>query len=344
MNQEEPDKSILYLANIRLESMPDVSAIQKKQIHLENNNISVLYSEYLPPCCETLNASTNNLHSDGLPFFWPPSLKHLSLGYNFIQDTDGIRWPEDLKTLELNNNPLRSWPEGLPETIERLQLSKTDLVDVEPLPRNLKYFFANSSRIRQLPTALPDSLEVLFVNSNFLRSSRLPQHWGHGLKQLSLSRNHLKQFPTGLPDTLEVLILEDNDLTEVPTGLSTNLRILFLKGNKLRKVAIDNRRKPIDLVDLTDNELVESTSDYQEKNRISWATNITESRNWNEQRHQIAAIKLRRVWRSYRLRSRLRTWRKTSIVKKELQQTSMHPSRAGRFENISTDWAWGWGC
>lgn len=343
MNVSE-NESALFLGHSRLESMPDLAEINKKTIHLENNTIRVIYSEYLPQVCETLHASFNRIHSDGLPFSWPPNLKNLFLAYNYIQDTDGIAWPEGLKTLDLMNNPLQVWPEDLPDTLERLFLSKTDIADVEPLPRNLKLFLANTARIRQLPTVLPDSLEVLFANSNFLRSSRLPQHWGNGLKQLSLSRNHLKQFPTDLPDSLEVLILENNEISEVPKGLPTSLRILFLKGNKICKVAVEKRKTAIQLVDLTDNELVESISDYQEKNKISWGKFITESQNWNDLKHQEAARRIRKIWRCYRLRRRLRTWRKTSIVKEELQQTSMHPCRAGQFENISTEWAWGWGC
>lgn len=337
-----PSCSILHLADSDLSTMPDVSWSTAAKLQLENNDIRVLFSEYLPVGIKTLHAGFNRIHTDGLPFEWPASLENIHLDHNSIHDTDGIRWPESLQQLSLHSNPLQYWPPALPENLKVLSLSKTDLREVESLPQGLKQLFIRCARVRQLPTSLPEGLEILIASNNFLRSSRLPQHWGCSLQQLNLSRNSLTSFPKGLPDTLKILWLDENKITELPSDLPTNLTILFLRKNNLRKVAIEKRTKPLSWVCLDDNELTESVNDYQVRQKIQWAHSIFESENWTTPNHHDAQKKICLLWRRYRLRKRVRTLRKTSIVREELQQVSMHPCRAGRFENISNEW--GWGC
>lgn len=334
----------LHLSHSNLDFMPDLSNQDKQTINLENNRISTIFSEYLPHTILKLLLGYNKIHSDGLPFEWPGRLESISLDHNYLQDSDGVRWPEGLKNLNLDSNPLKYWPEMLPSSLERLSMNRTDIRIVEPLPENLKQFHARSSRITQLPTSLPDRLEMLILGDNLLRSSRLPQHWGLNLKQLNLSGNSLKYFPQGLPDTLKVLWLDDNKITEIPNGLPANLAIFFIRRNKIRKIGYEKRVKPIGCLFVEDNELTESVSDYQDKTGNTYAIEVHDVDNWNKVNHSLAANRIRKIWRSYKIRSRLRSWRKTAIVKQELQEVSMHPSRAGRFENISEGWQDHWGC
>ncbi len=322
--------------------MPDLSWSRSTELHIENNDIRVIFSEYLPLVIQILEAGGNRIHNDGIPFDWPESLESIALDYNSITDTEGIRWPAGLKKLYLHSNPLKTWPPALPDGLQVLSLNKTDICDVMPLPLGLKQFFIRGARVRQLPPCLPDSLEVIIAANTFLRSSRLPSYWGNSLKQVNLSKNSLTSFPKGLPDSVQVLCLDGNKITEIPAGLPENLRMLFVRKNKLRVITIEARANPLHLVAVDDNELTVSVRDYQKNTKVQWARSVTEGGNWNQEIHHAAQKTIRQKWRVYRLQKRLRTLKKTAIVREELQQVSMHPSRAGRFENISVDW--GWGC
>ncbi len=320
--------------------MPDLSQIQAQVLNLEKNRIHVLSSEFMPPTLKFLEASTNRIHSDGLPDQWPQGLEEIILEQNYLYDTDGIQWPANLKSLLLSQNPLHQWPAGLPESLERLEVNRTELAIIDPLPSLLRVFSANLSRIKSLPPCLPEGLRELYLNGNSIRLRSLPQHWGSSLQILDLDDNLLTKIPEGLPDSLTVLRLRKNMIAEIPSQLPPNLIILNVSQNRVRKIHIDTRRKPISHVFLVDNELTVSVSDYQIKNNLHWAKTIDEEGNWTHSYHKSATNTIRKAWRRYRLQKRLRTFRKTMIMKEELQQVSMHPCRAGRFEDIST----GWGC
>lgn len=336
--QAQGGSSIVYLNNCDLDYMPDLSETEKSVIFLSDNWITTLFDEYIPRSCSKFVASRNKIYSDGLPFEWPPRVEEIDLEHNYLFDTDGVRWPDGLKKLSLAANPLKVWPSMIPECLEYLNLEKTDIRTVDSLPASCKTFLASHCQIRQLPTALPDNLLFLNLSMNNLKLRGLPIHWGNSLKVLDLDDNRLAQFPEGLPDSLEVLKLRKNHIKLVPRKLPSNLTILALDRNCIRAVQIEKRRKPIDWVSLIDNELTESVRDYQERLHIEWAKHIEERHNWNEDFHKAASKKIRRVWRTYTLRRGLRNWRKTAILKDELLQASMHPDRAGRFENLSEHW------
>jgi hypothetical protein len=332
----------LFLEDAKFEFLPDLSSIHAGIINLNKNEINTIFIDYIPRICKVLLLDHNRIHSDGLPFEWHDGIRTISLAQNFLFDTDGVSWPICLENLNLSHNPLRVWPEGLPETLIVLNLSHTFLKRVEFLPQHLRVLNASSSEISQLPTAFPETLQIVDLHNNFLRNSRLPFDWGQNLQVLDLEKNSLIKIPEHLPNTLQILRLSNNRITEIPKDLPENLTTLLIDGNKIRKIHYEKRKKPIKLLSLNDNELTESVRDYQEKNKLTFAEQVREEENWNQPRHMQAAKKILTQWKLYRFRKCIRTIGKTRKVREELLQVSMHPCRAGHFEDISSDW--GWGC
>jgi Leucine-rich repeat (LRR) protein len=332
----------LFLEDGKFEFLPDLSNIQSQSINLNKNQISTIFIEYIPRICKVLLLERNRIHSDGLPFEWHVGIRTISLAENYLFDTEGVEWPICLENLNLSKNPLRAWPEGLPQGLHVLNLSHTFLKRVEFLPDHLQVLNISSSGVSQLPTALPQTLQILDLHTNYLRNSRLPFDWGESLRVLDLENNCLIKVPENLPDSLEVLRLSNNRILEIPKNLPANLKVLLLDGNKVRTVHYEKRKHPIQFLSLNDNELTESVRDYQEKHTLLFAEQVREENNWCQPHHTQAAQKIRRSWKLYKFRKCLRTLSKTLRVREELFQVSMHPCRAGRFENISSDW--GWGC
>lgn len=331
-----------YFENTNLYFMPDFSGTVYTGLNLNHNHLHSLCEDFIPRTCKVVLAGHNNLTADGLPTEWPEQVETISLDANSIRDTEETSWPVGLTALNLDGNPLQVWPNRLPDSLTSLNVSHTNIQKVDPLPRQLKRLEANSSKVKQLPTSLPDSLEFLFLYNNLLRNSRLPFAWGENLKILDLTRNALTKFPEHLPDSLETLYLDENKITEIPARLPTNLVTLVLESNLVRKITLEPRRKPLQVFSVANNQLTVSVRQLQREKGIDFALTIREIDNWYDPVFDESVKKIQKAWKVYRMKKPLKAFLKTSRVKGELQQVSMHPCRAGRFENISSEW--GWGC
>jgi hypothetical protein len=64
--------------------------------------------------------------------------------------------------LDLSNWNIETLPD-IPDSVEMLNISGTNITRIEKLPYNLKWLRRVSSTIRQLPTSLPDSLTYLHL-------------------------------------------------------------------------------------------------------------------------------------------------------------------------------------
>lgn len=331
-----------FFENANLKFLPDLSRRNYTNLNFNHNEIHAISSEYLPQTCKVFSISHNNLTSDGLPIEWPNPITKVSLAYNSIQTTEETEWPVGLKELNLESNPLRSWPERLPESLEILIVNCTKIETVEQLPSRFRRLDAFCCKIKQLPTSLPDSVEALFLYHNLLRNSRLPFVWGSNLRKLDLTRNALTKVPENLPDSLESLYLDQNKITEIPEDLPANLVLFVIESNRIRKVSLKPRRRPLEFFSVANNQLPISVQDLQEEKGILFSNCIREEGNWYGSEFENSAKKIQKFWNVYRIKKTLRVFLKTARLKEELQQVSMHPCRAGRYENISQEW--GWGC
>jgi Leucine-rich repeat (LRR) protein len=334
----------IYLDACDLSSQPDFSQVRAGCLTLAENSIHSVSDELLPRDVQLVDFSYNYIHDDGLPFQWPGTVEELYLTHNSICNyDDDTQWPAHLKVLCVSKNPLQKVPSALPESLEKLYVDRTHLRHIQTLPSNLKLLSVESSYLRSLPKELPHGLEKLFAERNFLHSTLLPRHWGFCLQILDLEKNKLTEFPKNLPSTLRVLRLNDNDITHIPSDLPESLLYLTIANNKVRCVDISKRKKPIEFVYLTNNQLTQSVQTEQEQKHIQWGTSIIEVSNWTNDSYRACAKTIQTNFRNFRLKKILRTWRKLAYVKQELQASAMHPSRAGHFENVSPEWG-RWGC
>jgi Leucine-rich repeat (LRR) protein len=331
----------ISLDKCNLTSQPDFSQIQAKALNLADNSIGVLSEQFLPQGVQVLDFSYNYIHDDGVPDWWPDTLQELYLTGNSIRNQDPAFWSaRNLKVLCLSKNPLQDLPH-LPFTLERLYVDKTQIKRTGLLPPHLKVFSAAGACLRSI--RIPRTIEQLFLQRNFLQSAQLPRDWGIHLEILNLEQNKLTHFPKGLPDSLRVLKLSYNDITSIPENLPEKLTFLAISNNKVRHVALTKRKTPIQCVYLTNNQLTIKLQDEQGKANIQWASSILEEDNWTTDEHSVFARTLQKAYRQYRLKKILRTWRRLARMREELQASSMHPSRAGQFEDVSPEWGH-WGC
>jgi Leucine-rich repeat (LRR) protein len=322
----------LDLTNSNLETFPHLSGFEYKKVNASSNSIMVLWDEHMPRGIEELNLDENRLGTDGLLIEWPNTIKSLSLAYNPYRLLDIVaRWPTALRVLNLSNTNLMEVPTNLPPALEVLNVSHTFIKRIGLLPEGLKELYVNSTELKFLPKRLPPSLEILHAANNSLRNGGLSLIWGSSLKFLDLNYNHLTQPPRRLPDTIEHLNLSGNYIRSISSEVNfpESLKVLHLGHNRIFELPtwlVDRHQlrftiqrnllvKPVDAV-----------------NCIIWISQLIGPS------FTSSAYIIQRGWRLYRMRRRLSAWRKNSVLRDELLALAMHPDRAGRYEDISSEW------
>jgi len=325
----------LDLSDSGLKSLPDLSALSVKRLDAKWNLISMLWEDTLPNHIEELNLESNLIINDGLLSEWPDTLRVINLSRNNLFSLDMvIHWPSNLRVLNLYKTFLTSIDcSKLPETLEELDVSFTDILTISTFPPNLKKFVAEHTAIRSLPNRCPDNLEkfVLIGTCTKVTKKTLPSYWGKSLKYLDLNSNGLLQIPNSLPDTLEYANFSSNSIREIPAieKFPPNLRMLHLGNNRIMKIPpwfLQRRQMKFTI----------------QNNSLTEIPNYTHCLYFFPQfvgeDYFLAAKKIQNCWRRKKIRPPMRTWRRTQIMKNELLALAMSPERAGRFEDISPEW------
>ena len=327
---------VAILSHCRLGSQPDLSETSIEELDFHANNIRVIHEEYLPRSCKSVDFGENNIAEDGLPFEWPDQIEKIFLYENSIYSADGIHWPSHLKYLDFYSNPLSEVPTPLPNSVEELILSKTNIKTIEKFPENLKELYMTQTNLFRLPACMPQTLLKAVFAENFLSLRGLPGNWGSCLQHLDLAHNRLTSFPTGLPDTLEVLILNHNQIQTIPETLPETLKQLNIANNRVQHIHYKRRAHPIDVVMIQNNQLVEKPSANSQ-----WAKVVLDDKNWNNTSHQISARLIQKHWRISRIFPRIRAWFKMAKYREELFMVSLHPDRILKTDDFSR---WHFGC
>ena len=117
---------------------------------------------------------------------------------NSTQPSDFINL-QQLRVLDFSGNKLTTVPEGLPQSLQTLFLSRNSIEftdrDTWKNLKNLKTLDMQNNRLRYVPSNLPEKLEVLILNNNMIvfSDSAAFAHLSQ-LSQASLGNNKYVKF------------------------------------------------------------------------------------------------------------------------------------------------------
>lgn len=162
------------------------------------------------------------------------SVTSLDLSDAQISDLTGIEAFENLETLRLDNNALRSLPDLSQMTaLRELSLAGNQLFRLPSLPSSLRELDLGANNLWDLgDLSRFSNLQVLKVNDNKLTSlsAHLPN-----LVELNCSGNDLLALPN-MPKSLQVLYADHNMLMRLPSFAANSLRILHASHNAINTI------------------------------------------------------------------------------------------------------------
>jgi len=241
-------------------------------------------------------------------------------------------WPAALRILDLSTTNLYGDLPALTNTIEILKIGSTYITGLSSLPTSLKELHASVTSISKLPRLLPEGLRILDVSKGALKNGGLPSRWPAALEEIKLQNNFLTDFPKNFPPALRILNLSHNRIQNFcrEENFPPALQILGMARNRIQRLPgwIVERR------------LTLTISDNCLTVKPEFPGCVEHYRQWYDLHHHRMAERVQRAWRRLRGRRILRIWRRSAALKEPLLATAMHPSRAGRFEDISEEWDW----
>lgn len=323
----------LNLEHTQLSNLSDISNKTIRILVLNKNYLRYIFPEFLPSTLEHLSLDQNDLHHLELSFPLP-YLKTLSLDKNDLKYMDINTGLPSLHTFSAKHN--RIWNTDFlsqMHSLKHLNLSQNNLKILQNLPRNLQTLSLKFNRIQMIQSRLPETLVELDLLGNSLRVGSLPLHWGNNLRLLNLGYNYLKEFPKRLPDTLEDIRLMNNQIEIIPAKLPANLKRMTLTGNKIRQLPSKTNVK-LEVLVASHNHL---TQDF-EKESLSWVTHFFEEENWNHLEHHTAQTILKRCWKRYLLKIRLRQIARSHRIYDELLMVALHPDHILQTDTFSPEW------
>ena len=323
----------LNLTDLYLTIFPSLSHLRIRALNLHANRIRLLWPDLMPQGLQELNLDMNDLGDDGLLQVWPNGIHTLILSNNPLRFLDSVeRWPDVLRVLDLSITNLYGDLTGLPNTIEILKIGSTYITSISGLPASLKELHASVTNISRIPRKLPEGLRVLDLSKGALKNGALPSRWPAGLEEIKLQNNFLTDFPKHFPPALRTLNLSHNRIQNFcrEENFPPALQILGLARNRIQFIPGWVSTKRLTLT-ISDNCLTV---------KPDFPGCVDHYRQWYDLHHHRMAERIQRAWRRRSARRILRIWRRSAALKEPLLATAMHPSRAGRFENISEEWEW----
>ncbi|ECC3877872.1 SPI-1 type III secretion system effector E3 ubiquitin transferase SlrP [Salmonella enterica subsp. indica] len=188
-----------------------------------------------------------------IPAYIPEQITTLILDNNELKSL-----PENLQgniqTLFARSNQLTSIPATLPDTIQKMELSINRITELpKRLPSALQSLDLFHNKISCLPEDLPEELRYLGVYDNSIRT--LPEYLPSGITHLNVQSNSLTALPETLPPGLKTLEAGENALTSLPASLPPQLQVLDVSKNQIT-VLPETLPPTITMLDVSCNQLI----------------------------------------------------------------------------------------
>ena len=208
--------------------LSNICNVPQNLTHLILNkcNLSIIDCAMLSPTIKLLNLSHNKiilitninpnideliLDSNELEYISDlPPIRRISIKSNKIKDTTMFK--DGTSELDLNNNCIEDI-EGLPNSIQMLDVARNPIIMIILFPECIKVFVAYNCRISKIQCEFPETLEKLDLYNNMLESiPPIPQF----LKWIDVSENDMKIIPYPL-NNVEYLDISNNEkLKDLP--------------------------------------------------------------------------------------------------------------------------------
>lgn len=247
----------LRLDKTNLSEIPEElgKLMKLENLSLKKNNLEKLFGELTElKCLRSLNIRNNNVKSSGIPneLFNLEELTTLDLSHNRLKTVpEGLDRAKSLLVLNLSHNKIESIPPSLFIQLTDLlflDLSHNELETLPPQTRrlaNLQTLILNDNplglfQLRQLPSL--QNLETLHMRNTQRTLSNLPTSLDAlaNLADVDLSMNALAKVPEALYSlqNLKRLNLSDNEITEISSAIDMwqKLENLNMSRNKLKSL------------------------------------------------------------------------------------------------------------
>lgn len=203
------------------------------KIKLNGNNIKTLSN--LPRQVNEIEALDNKIFKiNDLP-----PIKVLNLSYNNISIIENL--PETLNELNLSYNRRLKTLENIPKTIEKLNVSNSNLETIENLSNNINSLNLENNKINTI--IIPNKIIYLNISNNNLNC--VPK-LSSTIKELNISNNRIQRIPSFKKlNKLELLNMSNNMIKKIENLPNS---ILFLNLSKNSISSIENL--PGNLIDL----------------------------------------------------------------------------------------------
>lgn len=232
----------LHVPNNKIKSLPSLHhwPADLNEIYLPKNKLRKIEGQNLPNSLAVLDISDNRVQSLRDPF--PFSLRVLIGSGNPLEDLP-VEWPTQLEELRLKNCKLYFFPDGLPDSIQSIDVSSNPIESLSKsdMPVNLRELSLASTGIKHIPdNVFPAALRTLDLSNNnfdyFAKEIREPRVFPGKVTNIDFRGCNLVRPPRFLSKLTDAatIDLRDNPFSEKGRNQAHEMEAMSTSGLHLK--------------------------------------------------------------------------------------------------------------